>query len=218
MSLPTKDGCCLGIDASSYQGLLDWPTLADAGVRFAILKATEGLNCTDKDFITNALSAKNEPRIKALLAYHFLTSGSDPIAQAQAFFNEAGRYTTTRPVVDFEGPALAGVTVPQAYARLITCLDSVAEQYACVPILYSAPTYIAAISVVPGALAKLATYDLWLAQYTTSPKVPKPWTSAIMWQFSGGSMKMPNGVPVDLNWFYGSEDDLSVRLSRPGVE
>ena len=31
-----------GVDVSSYQGAVDWPVLADQGVDFAFIKATEG--------------------------------------------------------------------------------------------------------------------------------------------------------------------------------
>lgn len=32
-----------GVDVSSYQGEVDWPVLAEQGVDFAFIKATEGL-------------------------------------------------------------------------------------------------------------------------------------------------------------------------------
>ena len=47
----------LGVDLSHHQGAVDWPRVADAGMAFAYLKATEGSTYTDPMFATNASGA-----------------------------------------------------------------------------------------------------------------------------------------------------------------
>lgn len=59
-----------GIDVSSYQGEIDWGTLASQGISFAFIKATEGSGFVDERFAYNYSRAQ-----KAGLrvgAYHFL--------------------------------------------------------------------------------------------------------------------------------------------------
>ena len=42
-----------GVDVSSYQGTVDWSALAEQGVDFAFIKATEGSLLQDKQFSAN---------------------------------------------------------------------------------------------------------------------------------------------------------------------
>src|ERR1700759_5741529 len=53
-----------GIDVSSYQGNIYWPAVAqmqdqDVSIKFAFIKATEGLNKVDKQYFTNWRKAKD---------------------------------------------------------------------------------------------------------------------------------------------------------------
>jgi lysozyme len=216
MTYPTRDGYVLGIDASGYQGTIDWPSLADAGVRYAVLKATEGATGTDGQFIKSCISVANEPRIRVVCPYHFLVTTSSPHAQANALWNMAGRYASGRPVIDFEEQAFAGLSRAQAVNALLTCLNATAQQWGCAPILYTSPSFVAEVKDVPGAWNKLSAYDLWVAEWTVHGlRVPAPWTKALLWQFDGdGGLRMPNGTDADFDWFEGTEDELVARLAR----
>ena len=43
----------VGIDVSHYQGEVNWPAVAGAGVRFAFIKATDGIQDIDPRFAQN---------------------------------------------------------------------------------------------------------------------------------------------------------------------
>ena len=47
-----------GVDVSSYQGEVDWPVLAEQGVDFAFIKATEGSLLQDRRFAANWAGAR----------------------------------------------------------------------------------------------------------------------------------------------------------------
>ena len=47
-----------GIDVSHYQGEVDWPAVAASGVRFAFIKATDGVDDIDPRFAQNWAGAK----------------------------------------------------------------------------------------------------------------------------------------------------------------
>ena len=49
----------LGVDVSSYQGTVDWASAYSGGVRFAIVKATEGSSYTNPDFSSQINGATN---------------------------------------------------------------------------------------------------------------------------------------------------------------
>ena len=54
---------------SEYQGVIDWSLVAAAGIKFAIIKATEGGSLLDPRFSTNWQAAKAAGIVRA--AYHF---------------------------------------------------------------------------------------------------------------------------------------------------
>ncbi|MGD9657375.1 MAG: GH25 family lysozyme, partial [Methylocystis sp.] len=59
-----------GIDVSKNQGNIDWEQVRDAGVSFAIIKATEGGDRTDSKFAYNWAAAKAAGVPRG--AYHFV--------------------------------------------------------------------------------------------------------------------------------------------------
>ncbi len=48
-SFPSRYGVH-GVDVSHHNGVIDWPTVAGAGVHFAWVKATEGADVRDERF------------------------------------------------------------------------------------------------------------------------------------------------------------------------
>ena len=77
-----------GIDVSSYQGNIYWPAVAamqdqDVNIRFAFIKATEGLNNIDKQFKHNWQNAKAANITRG--AYHYFLATKSGRLQAQNF-------------------------------------------------------------------------------------------------------------------------------------
>src|ERR1700754_61248 len=74
-----------GIDVSSYQGNIYWPAVAqmqdqDVSIKFAFIKATEGLNKVDKYYNNNWQKAKDANIIRG--AYHFFLATKSGRLQA----------------------------------------------------------------------------------------------------------------------------------------
>ncbi len=90
-----------GVDISSYQGEVDMKSLANQGVRFIYMKATEGSNHVDKTFEANWLNvAKTD--IKAG-AYHFFSFESGGETQADNYIRTVGSLDERLiPAVDVE--------------------------------------------------------------------------------------------------------------------
>jgi lysozyme len=212
-NLPIRAGCTLGIDVSGYQGQVDWSSLFVAGVRWCSCKATENLSFIDKQWKRNVETAP-AGGMMAVLPYHFFHPGRDPIAQARHFYEVAGG-STGRPVVDFE--TMKGVTYERAARDLLTFIMEVEGMWKCEIIIYSGPSILTAMFNNQGEIANaLSSRDLWVAHWgVNNPKVPRPWTKWVLWQFDGDKgLKMPNGGDADFDWFKGDESHLSYLL-RP---
>ncbi len=199
-----------GIDISSHQKTIAWNKVAsmrvnDIDIRFAFIKATEGLNDIDKNYATNYAMAKNVGMVCG--AYHFFLATKSGREQAENFIkNSKLSIGDLPPVVDVE--QLYGTPVQLMQQRLTECLQVLENHYHTKPIIY---TY---ASFYKDYLSKqFAQYPLWVAHYTetTKPTVDRDWT---FWQHSEqGNI---NGITtrVDCNVFNGDEDDFGKLLMK----
>ena len=86
-----------GIDISLWQGKFDWQKAVNQGVKFAFLKASQGL-FIDPRFKENMASCPLTHRG----AYHFLDPLRDGTKQAQFFLDTVGDSSTMIGVLDVE--------------------------------------------------------------------------------------------------------------------
>ena len=194
-----------GVDVSSYQGMVDWPVLAEQGVDFAFIKATEGSQLQDRQFSQNwagALQAGVRPG-----AYHFLSYDSPGDTQADNFISMVPLTDgMLPPVVDIEfyGDYLEH---PPEKAHVQSILDpllaKLESHYGRKPILYV--TYRSYYSSLTGC--KYASYPIWCSSPTIFPLLPR-WD---FWQYSHSArLEGYRGAQplIDLNIFRGSRAEF----------
>ena len=200
-----------GVDVSAYQGDVDWMALAEQGVDFAFLKATEGSSLQDVRFAQNWAAAQAAG--VRVGAYHFFSYDSPGETQADNFISAVPATPgALPPVVDIEfyGDNLQEPpNRDHVKAVLDPLLSRLEAYYGVKPILYV--TY--------------RSYDLYLKDgyedylfWFSSPVVApfwKPWTfwqyshSARLDGYSGGEER------IDLNVFRGSREEFQ-SLFGPG--
>jgi lysozyme len=195
-----------GIDISTIQGTVDFVACAAAGIQFVICRCGVGNGGKDANYDKNVTAA-----IAAGLkvaAYHFIyplpTTASqplrDPVKQAQLHAGWAGS-TSTVPVVccDLEWPAPTdwakwGCSAAQIVDWTQTYLQAYQAATGITPVVYTYPYFAKAIQL-PASFAQ--QYQLWIASYEPTPAIPAPWNNWVLWQDSGGTQKLPSGIPVD---------------------
>jgi lysozyme len=137
----SRAGKLTGIDVSHWQGYIYWSAVRDAGVKFAIVKATDGRSFTDSRY------ARNSERADALgirmTAYHFARPDGtyrDAVREADHFVATArleGRHLL--PVLDLE------VTGGLSRDRLATWarkwLQRVEARLGVKPMIYTSPSF-----------------------------------------------------------------------------
>ena len=104
----TIDRTLRGVDVSTYQGSIDWRAAFSDGIRFAMIKATQGRsvstsnlrNFRDSRFAENVVNASKGGIVCG--AYHYLTALNETEAaeEAQVFLTEATEKLDT---LDVEG-------------------------------------------------------------------------------------------------------------------
>lgn len=188
-----------GIDVSSYQNYIHWPAVKEMEINnikigFAFIKATEGLNDTDRFFKYNwkKLKENNIPRG----AYLFFLATKSGKKQAENFIKtvqlEKGDLP---PVVDIE--EMYGVSKADMQKRLTECLTVLQEHYKVTPIIYSYANF------YENNLGKTYNdYPLWIAHYfeKNNPRISRDWQ---FWQHNEKGSVSGITTKVDFNVFNG---------------
>ena len=194
-----------GVDVSVYQGTVDWPVLAQQGVAFAFIKATEGSTLQDRRFSDNWQGAA-QAGIRTG-AYHFLSYDSPGETQAANFISLVPSTPgMLPPVVDIEfyGPYLEQPPErAQVRAVLDPLLEALEEAYGVKPILYV--TYRSYYRYLAGG--DYGAYPIWCSSPVVFPLTPG-WQ---FWQYSHSARLQgySGSEPcIDLNVFRGSREEF----------
>lgn len=203
--LPTNDpnARTKGIDVSSYQGNIDWPTVKASGIEFAYARATDGITFTDTEF-SNNWAAMEEAGI-ARGAYHFFESDDDPEAQVKHFITTVGESAgDLPPMVDLEEGGIKGkIAVADYQKKVQVFMDFLEEQIGCKPIIYTNPSFANEWLNDP----VLNEYPLWIAEYgVEEPTVPTNWSEQgwTLWQDTGEGQTPGIEGAVDQDVFKGN--------------
>jgi lysozyme len=188
-----------GLDVSHYQGTIDWQSVAESGIAFAFIKATQGTTNFDPHFQANWSGAKAAEVLRG--AYHFYEPGVDPHQQAVTFLSavqpEPGELP---PVLDVETPGQASEIISGIEVWLSTVEHAIGK----IPILYTSPGFWSGLGV-----SSFGRYPLWIAEYGVSaPKIPEGWATWTFWQDSENGSVPGIDTPVDLDLFQGTLQDL----------
>lgn len=201
-----------GVDVSSYQGEVDWDTLALQGVDFAFIKATEGSSLVDRRFAQNWANAQAAG--VTVGAYHFFSYDSPGETQAENFIAQVPVVDgALPPVVDIEfyGDKLQNPpTREEVKAILGPLLTQLEAHYGQKPILYV--TYRSYKWFIKG---DYEDYPLWVSRPLLAP-FSKDWT---FWQYSHSARLegyMGAEERIDLNVFRGSLEELKALTTREG--
>ncbi|MCX6398827.1 MAG: GH25 family lysozyme [Propionibacteriales bacterium] len=182
-----------GIDASHHQGPIDWARVADHGVAFAYLKASEGTGFVDPRFADHRTAAGRYGI--AVAGYHYFQLCSDGAAQAAHFIEVLGEQGpgALAPALDLE---VAGSCAdPPARDVLLSevreFLSAVDEEYATKTVVYLYPDFEDRF----GFAEDLADHPQWVRRL--GDRAPRrPW---LVWQYDDHGSVPGIAGPVDLN-------------------
>ena len=195
-----------GIDVSRYQKNIDWNEVSqmnvhDITLKFAFIKATEGVNKVDPHFQKNWFEASQAGVSRG--AYHFFNPSKKGLLQARNFIQIVKlQRGDLPPVLDVE--TSNGVPSSQLNKEVQIWLNTVEAHYGVKPILYSNASFYS--NFFSG---KLDDYPLWVAHYLQKekPRIGRPWT---LWQHSERGNVNGIKAKVDFNVFNGDSADFEM--------
>ncbi|ETD83325.1 GH25 family lysozyme [Rhodobacter capsulatus] len=192
-----------GLDASRYQGAIDWRAARQAGVSFAWLKATEGGDRVDPGFALNASAARAAG--VPVGGYHFFYFCRPASEQAAWFIRNVPKVAgDLPPVLDIEwnpdSPSCkARPDAATVRAEMRSFLSLLERHYGTQPVVYTTPDF-----YKDNDLGSLSGVDFWLRAVTAHPSERYPGERWTFWQYTGTGVVPGVGGIVDINAFAGS--------------
>lgn len=191
-----------GIDVSKYQGAVRWPEVKKAKVHFVFVRVSDGVDAPDERFEDNWAGAKAAGLYRG--AYQYFRPSADPLAQARLYVSAVRRLRKgdLPPVLDVE--TLEGLAAKDVVAAIRGWMAFVTKQLGRTPILYTNASTWKALGA-----PELGVSMLWLAQWGVDcPTLPAGFAQWHFWQHSSDGRVAGIDGAVDLDWFFGSLDEL----------
>ncbi len=212
-----KDYPIHGIDVSKFQGDIDWSKVADSGVKFAWIKATEGGDNTDERFQANWTGTKAAGVPHG--AYHFVYWCRPPLEEIGNFERNAPvEEDALPPVLDVEATPTSKtchrhLTEEGAIADMKVMLEEMERHYGKRPIIYTTLDFYEAI-LSDGAFSD---YPIWVRSTKYHPAVKYGSRAWRIWQYQSDAWVPGIGTKVDRDAFYGTKDQWEAFLKDPRV-
>lgn len=190
-----------GIDVSAYQGKIDWETVADYGMGFAILRITEKGNKTDSTFEQNYKGCTQHGIPVGVYKYSYAKSPAQAEQEAESVLKVLNKCRLNFPVFyDLEWSEqrkLGSVAVEKIALAFLKKIQAAGYQGG---IYCNLDWY---QNVLTKALKK---YDCWIARYPandngTLQERLRP-EAGVGWQYSSKATIPGIGTKVDRNVFY----------------
>lgn len=196
-----------GIDVSRYQSRINWSTVAEQGIHFAFIKATEGASHVDSLFDLNWTALEVAGIRKG--AYHFYRAHTSPVLQAQHFIQQVNiKPGDLPPVLDVE--VLANAQAADLRQGMLTWLLIIESHYQVKPIIYTNQKFYNKYMA-----GHFNDYPLWIARYNSEEPVLACGRDWAFWQYGNrGTLEGIDGY-VDFNVFRTNWDDFEKLCYEP---
>jgi GH25 family lysozyme M1 (1,4-beta-N-acetylmuramidase) len=178
-----------GVDVSSHQRDVDWPTLWNDGTKWAYTKATEGTSYTNPYFAQQYNGSYDIGMIRG--AYHFATPDtSGGAAQADYFVQHGGGWSkdgkTLPGALDIEWNPYGDACYGKSKSGMVDWIRAFLDRYKArtgrSAVIYTATNWWIQCT---GDYAGFGSTPLWIARYaSTVGPLPAGWTAYTMWQYT----------------------------------
>ncbi len=197
-----------GVDVSEFQGTIDWPRVKAAGIAFAFVRVSDGVQHRDPTFAQNWAGTKANGIVRGV--YQFFRASEDPIAQADLLASSVPLEPGDLVACDIE--LTDGMSAPTIVAHLSTWCDEIKKKTGRSPLIYTMQGFWNPLG------ANFSGFDLWVANWdASSPALPAGWSSWKFWQYSDHGSVPGINERVDLDVWFGSPAELAAYSPQSGT-
>ena len=206
-------GALQGVDVASFQhpngDSINWTEVAQAGIQFAAVKATEGAYYKNPYALGDLAQAKSAGL--SVMAYAFAIpngngSSASPTVQADYLLNYLATAGGTPPTImlDIEYNPYGAECYGLSKSAMVTWIAGfnaeIKARTGQEPIIYTPAAW---WQTCTGGVANFRHLPLWVPDYSsaTSPTLPADWTNWGFWQYSSAGtisgINTPGGTDLD---------------------
>jgi lysozyme len=199
-----------GVDVSSFQGTVNWTSVATAGIDFGYARVSDG-TAIDSTFDQNYSGMKAAGLARG--AYQYFEPAQDPALQANLLLQKIGTLVQgdLPPALDVE--ITGGQSPATLIAEIRTWTTTVENAIGRVPAIDTNLTFWSS-SV---QATSFGDNPLWIASYGSGfPNLPPGWDNWAFWQYSGSGTVAGIAGAVDLDQFNGTLAELN-QLTSPAA-
>ena len=188
----------LGIDVSHWQGVMDWGKAKDAGVKFSMIKMTEGESYFDDKFITNWTACQRLGITAG--CYHFVRSDIEAAKQFRWIKAKLPSLADFDLALDCE-PHSNQQSAQKTTNIIISLSNMLADYIGRRPVIYTNQSF--GNLLLPWS--EWVNHKLWIASWTTgsAPYMPRHWSDWYMWQYKvhspGSDYGAVQSTSIDVN-------------------
>jgi GH25 family lysozyme M1 (1,4-beta-N-acetylmuramidase) len=193
-----------GIDVSHWNGTVNWASRFASGIRFAWIKATEGVTFRDPAFGTNYVNAYRAGVIRG--AYHFaLPDRSSGATQANFLASHGGAWSrdgrTLPATLDIEYNPYGSTCYGKSRTSMSAWIRDFVRTYKARTgrdaVIYTTTDWWRTCTGNDSTFGR--TNPLWIARYASTPgTLPAGWSVRTVWQWTS--------TPLDQDRFNGALD------------
>ncbi|MCI0143639.1 lysozyme [Arthrobacter bambusae] len=205
-----------GMDVSSHQGNVDWPTAAANGAKFAYVKASEGTGYANPYFASQYAGSANAGLLHG--AYHFaLPDASSGADQANYFLQSGAAWTpdgkTLPALLDIEynpyGSTCYGLSQGDMVNWISDFATTILSKTGRLPAIYTTTDW---WTTCTGNAAGFGNHPLHISYFSTDAgPLPAGWPDYTLWQNSDTGV-----FPGDQDVFNGTLTQLTDFATNPG--
>jgi len=215
-----------GIDVSVYDPVVNWAKIRSQGFRFAIIRASYGVDNNQTVMDTMFPSHWAGSKAAGLLRgpYHYLKASQNGTKQAEKFLEIVNWQSgDLPPALDLEEVLNQDATNKQFITNAEAFLKKVKKETGVVPMVYSRASFLQQKVSQPNGKAPswAGDFRMWVAHWTYAfgenirPIEMPGWAPYTFWQYSGErdfldgiTNELGAPVKVDLDVFKGTLDEL----------
>ena len=214
-----------GIDVASFQhpngAAISWTQVAQAGYKFAFIKATEGSYYTNPYYAGDASGAKSAGLLAAPYAFAIpnYSGGALQADYALDRSNYAADGRTLPLILDIEYDPYKvpdgtndcyGLSQSAMVAWITAFVKEATRRVGQPPVIYTTAGW---WTTCTGNSAAFTADPLWVASYAASPVVPAPWSGAwTYWQYTNAATTPGVSGSTDASWL----SSTALKLAAPG--
>lgn len=187
------------IDVSQYQGDVDWNSIANQGIKMAVIRSSYGWENypeqVDENFKKNIEGAKAAGLKVGVYHYCYATTPQEAKKEADYCLKAVSNYDIDLPIAyDIEEDNHYNLTSQELTDVAVAFCEEI-KSAGYIPMIYSK------LDILQNRFDydRISSYDLWVAQYASSCSYPN---KCLMWQYTETGLIDGIDGYVDFSYYY----------------